>query len=153
MCTSRAGCARPQLDGLYRDALAVVVPTLGHEAFGLVAVEAFARGTPAVVHRFGALAELIEDTGAAIGYGAPEELAAALDRMAGDEQLRMQLGRRGRAAFLERYSTQQHLRRYLALIAELAGGRGDAELAATALAAAEAVAEEPVPTPDAEVMR
>ena len=47
---------------------AVVVPTLGHEAFGLAAVEAFARGTPAFVHRFGALAELAESTGAALSF-------------------------------------------------------------------------------------
>ncbi len=141
-----------RLDGLYRDALAVVVPTRGHETFGLVAAEAFARGTPTILHRFGALEELLEDTGAGIGYGAPGELAAALDRIAGDERLRARLGRRGRAAFLERYSTQHHLRQYLSLIADLARGRGDAELAAAALAAAEAVAEEPMPTPDAEVM-
>lgn len=142
-----------RLDGLYRDALAVVVPTRGHEAFGLVAAEALARGTPTVLHRFGALEELLEDTGAGIGYRTPEELGAALDQIAADEQLRTQLGRRGRAAFLERYSTQHHLGKYLSLIADLARGRGDAELGTAASAAAEAVAEEPVPTPDAEVMR
>jgi glycosyltransferase involved in cell wall biosynthesis len=125
-----------RLEGLYRDALAIVVPTRGHEAFGLVAAEAFARGTPTVLHRFGALEELLEDTGAGIGYRGPEELAGALDRIAGDARLRAELGRRGRAAFLERYSTEHHLRQYLSLIADLAGGRGDAELAAAALAAA-----------------
>ena len=60
-----------RLDALYRDALAVVVPTQGHEAFGLVAAEALARGTPTVLHRFGALEELLEDTGAGVGYRAP----------------------------------------------------------------------------------
>jgi glycosyltransferase involved in cell wall biosynthesis len=131
-----------RLDRLYRDALAVVVPTRGHEAFGLVAVEALARGTPTVLHRFGALEELLEDTGAGIGYRGPTELAAALDRIAGDESLRTTLGRRGREAFLERYSTQHHLRQYLSLIADLARGRGDTELAEAALA-----------TADVEVMR
>jgi glycosyltransferase involved in cell wall biosynthesis len=141
-----------RLDGLYRDALAVVVPTQGHEAFGLVAAEALARGTPTILHRFGALEELLEDTGAGIGYRAPGELAAALDRIAGGEQLRARLGRRARAAYLERYSTQHHLRTYLSLIADLARGR-DAELATTAVAAAQAVAEEPVPAHDAEIVR
>ena len=127
-----------RLDELYRNALAVVVPTRGHEAFGLVAAEALARGTPTVLHRFGALEEMLEDTEAGIGYRGPEELAAALDRIAGDESLRTTLGHRGRAAFLERYSTQHHLRQYLSLIADLARERGDAELAAAALATAEA---------------
>ena len=45
-----------------------VVPTLGHESFPLVLLEAFARGTPALVRRFGALAELAEESGAALAY-------------------------------------------------------------------------------------
>ena len=54
---------------LYRDAIAVVMPTLGHEVLPLVPLEAFTTGTPAVVRRFGALEELVEETGA--GFTAP----------------------------------------------------------------------------------
>jgi glycosyltransferase involved in cell wall biosynthesis len=136
-----------RLDPLYREALAVVVPTRGHEVFGLVAVEALARGTPAVVHRFGALEEILEDTGAGIGYRSSEELHAALDRIAADEGLRTRLGQQGRAACMERYSAQHHLRRYLSLIATLARRRGDAGLAAAADAAAKAAAAEAAPSP------
>jgi glycosyltransferase involved in cell wall biosynthesis len=109
-----------RLDSLYRGALAVVVPTLGHESFGLVAVEAFARGVPALVHDFGALGDLAADTGAALTYRGSAELSAALDRLAADAELRADLGRRGRAAYLERFTPERHLRTYTDLVGEVA---------------------------------
>lgn len=129
-----------RLDALYRNALAVVVPTRGHEAFGLVAAEALARGTPAVVHQFGALGELIEDSGGGLGYRSAAELQAALDRIAGDPALRASLAERGRAAYLERWTPEEHLRRYFLLIADLAEAKGDPGLAAAAAEAARAEA-------------
>jgi glycosyltransferase involved in cell wall biosynthesis len=110
-----------RLDALYRGALAVVVPTLGHEAFGLVAAEAFARGVPVLVHDFGALGDLAADTGAALTYRGRAELSAALDRLAADAGLRRDLGRRGRAAYLARFTPERHLRAYTALVGELSG--------------------------------
>jgi glycosyltransferase involved in cell wall biosynthesis len=125
-----------RLGTLYRSALAVVVPTLGHEAFGLVAAEALAHGTPAIVHAFGALGELVEDSGGGLGYRTEAELQEALDRVAGDHALRERLAARGRAAYAERWTPEAHLRRYFLLVAELAESRGDADLAAAARAAA-----------------
>lgn len=122
----------PALDRLFRGALAVVVPTLGHEAFGLVAMEGFSHGKPAIVRRFGALGELAHTTGAAIAYQTPRELDAALTRVATDAVLRRQLARRARAAYLARFTPQAHLRRYLSLIADLAIERGERELATAA---------------------
>ncbi len=121
---------------LYRRALAVVVPTLGHESFGLVPVEAFARGTPALVHRFGALAELVEESGGGIAYEGDAELDGALARLAEEPELRRELGERGRAAYLAHWTEQAHLERYFGLVAELARARGNAELAALAEAEA-----------------
>ena len=118
-----------ELASLYRGALAVIVPTLGHEAFGLVAVEAFAHGTPAVVPRFGALGELIEDSGAGLSYRDEHELDAGLATVAGDPDMRDELGRRGRAAFLARWTADRHIERYLALVAAMAERRGDGRLA------------------------
>lgn len=127
------------MDALYRGATAVIVPTVGHEAFGLVPIEAFARGTPAIVRRFGALAELAETSGAALSYGPPDELDTAIGRLAGEPGLRDELSERGRAAYLEHWTEAAHVRRYLALIADVAHGKGETELAAAAQEAAAAV--------------
>ena len=121
-----------ELASLYRGALAVVVPTLGHEAFGLVAVEAFAHGTPAIVPRFGALGELIEDSGAGLAYGDDDELDGALATLVADPRARDELGRRGREAFVARWTVERHLARYFTLVAAMAERRGDEALAARA---------------------
>lgn len=125
---------RSRLGALYRGARAVIVPSAGHEAFGLVAVEAFAHGTPAIVPAFGALEELARDSGAALTYRDDAELHGALTRLAGDDALRAELGDRGRRAVRDRWSVERHLDRYLGLVAELARARGDVPLAERAAA-------------------
>jgi glycosyltransferase involved in cell wall biosynthesis len=111
-----------ELDALYRGALGVIVPTLGHESFGIVAVEAFARGKPVLLHRFGALAELAAPD-RALTYAGEDELVAGLARIAESSALRERLSERGRAAYLREWTPERHLTRYLGLIDELARGR------------------------------
>lgn len=50
-----------ELAGLYRQALALLMPLMWEEPFGLVAAEALVSGTPVVAWRRGALPELVEE--------------------------------------------------------------------------------------------
>jgi glycosyltransferase involved in cell wall biosynthesis len=112
------GRVRPDaLAPLYADALALVVPSIGYEVFGLVILEALAQGTPAIVHDLGALPELISDSGGGLAYRTEEELVAALERIRTDPGLREQLGSRGREACRTLWSADRHVERYLGLIA------------------------------------
>jgi len=104
------------LGGLYRHAVAVVVPTLGYEVFPFVTVEAFAHGTPAIVRDFGGLAEAVEDSGGGLTFRTDDELVAAMESLRTDRALRTELGERGRRATRERWSEESHLRAYLDLI-------------------------------------
>jgi glycosyltransferase involved in cell wall biosynthesis len=122
-----------RLGPLYRGALALIVPTLGHESFPLVLLESFARGTGAIVHRMGALAEMAEETGAALTYETDDGLLKALDAVASSPTLRQDLGHRARSAYLRSWTPEVHLTRYFQLIADVAYGRGDQELARLAL--------------------
>ena len=56
------------LPELYAGALALVVPSVGYEVFGIVVLEAFAQGTPAIVSDLGALPELIADSGGGLTF-------------------------------------------------------------------------------------
>jgi glycosyltransferase involved in cell wall biosynthesis len=107
-----------RLDALYAGATALVVPSIGYETFGLVGVEAMARGTPAIVHDLGALPELIEDSGGGLIYRTEDELVAAMRSLLGDAELRRELGEKGRAAWREQWSEEAYLRGYFAAIAE-----------------------------------
>jgi glycosyltransferase involved in cell wall biosynthesis len=120
---------------LYRDAVAVILPTRGHESFPLVMLEAFARGTPLVARRFSAQGELLESSGAGISYESDAELARGLDMLISDPELRRTLGARGRSAYERRWTPDVHMKGYFSLIGRLARQRGDADLAAAAEAA------------------
>ncbi len=126
------------LHALYRGALAVLIPTAGHESFGLVALEAFVRETPVVARRFGALAELLEESGGGLSFTTASELDDALDRIVAEPDLRGELGRAGRASYERSFTEPAHIGRYLGLIAELAESRGRDELAALARGGADA---------------
>jgi glycosyltransferase involved in cell wall biosynthesis len=112
-----------QLDALYRYATAVVVPSIGYEVFGLVVLEAYARGTPVVVHDLGALPELVEESGGGITYRTRDELVAALERLRIDSATRDELAARGYDAWQRLWSEDRHLDAYFEAIEEARGAR------------------------------
>src|SRR5207249_1958508 len=65
------------------DARALVMPSLWYEIFGRTIVESFSKGTPAIVSRLGAMAELVEDgrTGFHFTAGDPNDLAEKIKRV------------------------------------------------------------------------
>lgn len=107
------------LDALYRGAAALVVPSVGYETFGVVAVEAMARGTPVIVNDLGALPEVVADSdGAGLVYSTSGALVAALRHLLEDGELRSQLGVRAREAWRARWSDEPHFAAYFAAIEE-----------------------------------
>jgi glycosyltransferase involved in cell wall biosynthesis len=80
-----------ELAALYAGALAVVAPSY-LEGFGLVALEAAAHGTPAVVSDLPCFAETLGDAALRVPVGDAGALADALRRIAGDDALRARLG-------------------------------------------------------------
>jgi glycosyltransferase involved in cell wall biosynthesis len=80
------------------------VPSVAEsESFGVAAVEAAAVGLPVVASRIGGLPEVVLDgeTGLLVPPADREALAAALERLVVDRELRRRLGANGRA-FVER---------------------------------------------------
>ena len=108
-----------ELVKLYRAATALVFPSLAPESFGLSIVEAFACGTPAIVHDAGATGELVDSAGGGIVYRTREEFLEALRALAADPELRSRLGRQARAGFERLYTQRRHVDAYLACIEEV----------------------------------
>jgi L-malate glycosyltransferase len=82
-----------------------VMPSL-KEGLGVAALEAMASGLPVVLSRVGGLAGLIENetNGLQVAPADAEGLAAALERLARDRDLRTSLGARARDAAVAEYS-------------------------------------------------
>jgi len=115
---------------LFRSARAVVVPSLFPETFGYVVLEAFAMGTPVVVHEGGgALHETAVKSGGGLGYRSDVELLTALRRVVHDHELRNELASRGYAMRMGEWSESAHIARYFELVALARSARGGSPLA------------------------
>ena len=108
----------------YRGALGVLVPSVGYETFGIVIIESFREGTPVIARRRGPFPEILERSGAGHLFDDREELVTALERLASDPDHRRELGRRGAEAFLEHWSEEAVVPRYLELARSAIRERG-----------------------------
>lgn len=114
---------RAKLDMLYRQACAVVMPSLCYEISPLVVPEAAQHQTPVIVRNLGALPEFAEESSAGLCYDTEDELLAIMDRLISDPAYRDELGQRGRYVYLRHWTPQAHLQTYLRLIADLQQGQ------------------------------
>jgi glycosyltransferase involved in cell wall biosynthesis len=85
-----------RLDALYRDAAALVYPSL-YEGFGLPVLEAMARGTPVVAARASSVPEVLGDAGVLLDPGDGAGWVASLDAIIGQPGRRATLAEAGRA--------------------------------------------------------
>ena len=72
-----------------------VLPSL-FESFGLAVAEAMTYGKPVVASNIGGLPEVVGDGGILVPPRSPAEIAAALNRLLMDDELRHDMGRRAR---------------------------------------------------------
>lgn len=95
--------------------LAVVIPSVCEETFGLVAVEAMAAGVPPIVPRRGSFPELVRDgvDGVLVAPADPWALAAALHDADVNPDRWRSMGRAGRKAYAERFEVTGSVARLL----------------------------------------
>jgi glycosyltransferase involved in cell wall biosynthesis len=108
-----------KLSDYYRQAVAVLVPSLCFEVFPLIPAEAMAHGTPVIARHIGALAEVVEESGGGITFRSLDECGQAIRRLQDDGALRQRLGTQGREKVLADWTTEAHLDQYFAVIEEL----------------------------------
>ncbi len=101
-----------QLDPIYRQAVACIVPSITYETFGMISIEAFARKTPVIVRDLGALPEAIEDSGGGFTYRTDAELLEAAKALLRSKELRCSLGQKGYQGFLRQWCPEAHMTLY-----------------------------------------
>ena len=107
-----------RLDGLLKGADLVVQPSV-YEGFGLVVLEAMARGTPVLAARAGALPQTGGEAAAYFDPADPDSLAGELSRLLSDAAARDQMSQAG-LAWAERFSWPEAARRTVGVYRELA---------------------------------
>jgi glycosyltransferase involved in cell wall biosynthesis len=110
--------SQADLAALYRDAIALVMPSTGYEVFGIVLIEAFTHRTPVIVRRLGGMPEAVEDSGGGLMFSDEDELLEAMRTLQYSPELRDELGEKGHRGYLAQWSEAPHLERYLAIVEE-----------------------------------
>jgi glycosyltransferase involved in cell wall biosynthesis len=121
--------AADRLQSLYRDAIALIMPSVCYEVFPLVALEAFSQQTPVIVRNLGGMAEVVEESGGGLTYQTDEELVLAMARLQNDIEYRDTLGRLGYEAWEKKWTAEAHMERYFELIEQVAARRKFAQAA------------------------
>ncbi|MBU0614051.1 glycosyltransferase family 4 protein [Patescibacteria group bacterium] len=110
-----------QLNDLFSKARAVVVPSIWNEPFGLVAIEAMAKGAPVIVSDSGALPEIVEDyvSGRIFSSGNAAELSKILGEFIGDEKYSRSIGEAAQKRAKEIGNQSKHLKKVIDAYSEL----------------------------------
>ncbi|NNE42699.1 MAG: glycosyltransferase family 4 protein, partial [Gemmatimonadetes bacterium] len=116
------------LSRLYRHALALIVPSVGPETFGIIIIESFRQGTPVIARRHGPFPEILERCGGGDLFGTPEELVAAMQRIQQDPAKRGELAQAARKGFVDHWSEAAIIPRYLDVIRRAADRTGRTEI-------------------------
>jgi glycosyltransferase involved in cell wall biosynthesis len=98
------------VDQSIKDAAVLVLPSVNYEGFPKTIVEAFARGTPVVASRLGAMEEAIDDgvTGYHFNAGDSSDLARVVTKLA-EEPISMQSMRvAARQAYLDHFTADKN---------------------------------------------
>jgi glycosyltransferase involved in cell wall biosynthesis len=105
----------------------LVAPSTCYEVFGLVAIEAFACGTPVIATRHGGLGELVEDgvTGLLVDPGDAAGLALKIRWAHAHPAEMLKMGRAARAVYESRYTPERNYRMLIDIYEEaIAAARG-----------------------------
>jgi glycosyltransferase involved in cell wall biosynthesis len=112
-----------ELKSWYASALALIVPSVCYETFGIILIESFRQGTPVIARRLGPFPEIVESAQAGRLFESAEELLDTMKEFRQDPQLRSKLGEAGREAFTRQWSESAVIPRYLKIIRDAAVGR------------------------------
>jgi glycosyltransferase involved in cell wall biosynthesis len=115
---------------LVGDAAFLVLPSQCYENFPRVVIEAFAKGTPVIVSRLGAMAEIVEDgrTGLHFDPGDPEDLAGKVRSMLADPLKLKRMRQAARDTFDEHFTADTNHKILMAIYERAINGHSRHEL-------------------------
>ncbi|MCB2135156.1 MAG: glycosyltransferase family 4 protein [Rhodobacteraceae bacterium] len=118
-----------ELDAYYRGALALIVPSVCYETFGIILIESFRLGTPVIARRLGPFPEIVEASGGGILFETEDDLIAAMRRFQEDREARDRSAVAARASFENIWREDRVMAAYGAAFARVAHSKGSRELA------------------------
>lgn len=116
--------APTELPRLYAHALALIVPSVCYETFGIILIESFTHRTPVIARRIGPFPEIVEESGGGELFENDRELLDAMRRIQTDTDHREELARSGQEAARRCWSESAVVPRYLDIVRDAAERKG-----------------------------
>ena len=110
------------LDSYYDHALALIVPSVCFETFGVVLIESFKHATPVIARCIGPFPEIVRQSGGGELFATTEELPAAMARLQRSEASRRAMGQADKA-YRTRWSESVVVPKYLEIVERAAERR------------------------------
>ncbi len=111
------------LTPLYKNAVAVIVPSICHDISPQVISEAVSNKTPALTTNTGGMPELIDSSGGGLIYENETHLLALMKTMVSNPTLRHDLGLSGYQAYLREWTDDTYVERYFDLIKKISNDK------------------------------
>ena len=118
-----------ELARYYRNAIAVIAPSVGFETFGIVLIEAFRRGTPVIARNIGPFPEILNQSQAGLLFDDTQHLIESMDRLQTEPGLRERFASAAKRSFQRHWSEAAVVPRYLTTVRAAAERKGMQELA------------------------
>jgi glycosyltransferase involved in cell wall biosynthesis len=109
----------------YRHAIALIVPSICFETFGIILIESFQRGTPVIARSIGPFVEIVERSGGGMLFSSMSEMVEAMRRLQGDTRFRESVARAAREAFMTHWCEDVVMSEYLAKLHSAAKSAGN----------------------------
>ncbi len=125
-------CQPDRLTELMAAAVAVVSPSVWYENAPLSIIEALRGGRPVIASDIGGQPELVDDrNGLLVPPGDADSLGAAMGQLWADRGRADAMGASARQRYLDAYTLDAHLRRLLAVYADVLGSAGSISASST----------------------
>lgn len=105
-----------ELRRYYQHAVALLVPSVCFETFGIILIEAFRQGTPVIARRLGPFPEIVTEAEGGELFANTDELRAAMKRLQHDPAYRKARAESGYQAYVDHYSETAVVPQYLEIV-------------------------------------
>jgi glycosyltransferase involved in cell wall biosynthesis len=113
-----------ELRRYYQHAIALIVPSVCYETFGIILIEAFKQSTPVIARRIGPFPEIVEQAGGGELFTTGSELVAAMRRLQTDAAYRKEKAESAYQAYLSHYCETAVVPQYLDIVRRAAARAG-----------------------------
>jgi glycosyltransferase involved in cell wall biosynthesis len=113
----------------YKAAIALIVPSVCYETFGIILIESFREGTPVIAHKIGPLVEIVNRCGGGLLYSNNNELIVALRKLQQSPSYRDSMGQAAKSGFDTNWCEKIVINRYYSTLRQAAMAKGNTLLA------------------------